>query len=79
MERDSTSVRRAERPDRALRWALSIAVAGVLARLALVWALDLAPYVERFEYDEVARNLVEGRGLGMVIHGAWYRSFGNAP
>jgi 4-amino-4-deoxy-L-arabinose transferase-like glycosyltransferase len=62
-----------------LRTAVCLALAGVLVRLALVWALDLPARAQRFEYDEVARNLVEGRGLGLTVHQTWYRSFGNLP
>jgi 4-amino-4-deoxy-L-arabinose transferase-like glycosyltransferase len=65
--------------DRALLGAVAVAIVGVLVRLVVVWALELAPRVERFEYDEVARNLVEGRGLGIVRHGTWYRGYGNGP
>jgi len=71
--------RAAGRSDRAWTAALAIAAVAVLLRLGLVWALDLVPRVERFEYDEVARNLVAGHGLGLVLHGTWYQSFGSIP
>jgi len=61
------------------RWALLVAAGGFLARVALVWGLELAPSVERFEYEEVACNLLAGQGFGIVQHGAWYRTYPSAP
>ena len=60
-----------------MRAALAIAIAGTALR-ALVWAM--APEaVARWEYDEIAHNILAGRGFGIEWDGAWYRSFGGAP
>lgn len=58
---------------------LGIALAGVVCRVALVWQLGLTSRVETFEYEEVARNIIEGSGFGITHHGAWYRSYASIP
>src|SRR5215510_14062138 len=63
---------------RAWSYALLIAFLAVLLRAAIRWA-GSAHDLQTWEYDEIARNVLAGRGYGMEYRGAWYRTIGSAP
>lgn len=62
----------------AWRGAVAIALVAILVRVAVRWA-GSAHDLQTWEYDEIARNVLSGRGYGMEYRGAWYRTIGSAP
>lgn len=65
------------RHDRGLQLAVLIAAAAVSARL-LVWLLGTTD-VTTWEYEEIAQNLLAGRGYGLQYRHAWYRTIASPP
>ncbi len=53
-----------------------IAGAAIAFRLSYILATGLQERVETFEYEEIALNILAGRGFGIQHFGTWYRSFG---
>lgn len=59
--------------------AVIIASFGFFLRLFFVVALGLSQSAETDEYERIAHNLLSGKGFGLQLHGAWYRTFVSFP
>lgn len=57
--------------------ALWIAVAGIVARV-LVFLVS-GGNVKPWEYEDIAQNIVSGRGYGLEYYGTWYRTIAGPP
>ena len=58
--------------------AIGIAFVGLLTRLVILQS-SWNEGIETFEYETIARNLLDGQGYGIENLGTWYETFGSPP